>query len=313
MSSRLYRPKRDDRVAVGQDVLRVHAHTISTQQLLPRIAKQNQIAVETIPTPMYYYAKVPAGSGRRCSCFDIEVSPNTTCRCCYGTGVVGGYEKYGTHLEVMDVTHPSLRAVNVIPDYGRRTRPRQFVLIDGATIGHVISRMHLRTNVGELDHFYALTDLPGGTNISAYLKSPVDQNWVVFTVAAFQQRLANPWLDIKIQLERPSIAAASPRFGMLFCRYNHLVDRTIIANIPRTRRSNMLQEYGVIDDWQEQQFWCDNTLRSATTEDWVAAVNENTRWKINGVNDFAPQGLLLSWDFDTRLLQSYESQSFFPL
>lgn len=313
MSSRLYRPKRDDRVFVGQDLLRPWAHRIATEQLIPRIARENQIAVETIETPMYYYAKIPAGSGRRCSCFDVETSPNSTCRCCFGTGNVGGYDKYGTHLEVMDVTHPSMRSVNVIADYSKRSRPRQFVLIDGATLGHVTSRMPLRTNIGTVDHIFALTDVPSGTDIAAFLRCPVDQEWVTFTQDALQQRLYNPWVDIRIQLQRPSVSAPSPRFGMLFVRYDRLEDKTIRANIPRTRKSNMLQEFGVVDDWQEQQFWTDNTLRSITTEDWVAQVNGGTRWKINGVNDFAPEDLLVSWDLDTRLLQSYESQSFFPL
>jgi len=313
MSSRLYRPRRDDRVAVGQDVLRQHARSIATGQLLPRIAKQNQIAVETIQTAMWFYSKIPAGSGRRCSCFDVEVSPNSSCRCCWGTGVVGGYEKYGTNLEILDVTHPSIRAFNIIPDYSKRSRPRQFVLIGGARRGHLISRMQLKPNIGEVDHIFALREVPGGTTITAFLRAPVDPEWVVFTTEALEQRLMNPWIDIKIELERASIAAPSPRFGMLFCRYNRLVDRAILANIPRTRKSNMLQEFGVIDDWQEQQFWTDNTLRSITTEDWIASIDENTRWKINGVNDFSPEGKLLSWDLDTRLIQSYEAASLFPL
>ena len=75
----------------------------------------------------------------------------------------------------------------------------------------------------------------------------------------------------------------------------------------------MLREWGVTDDWQEQHFWTDNTLRSITTEDWVAAINENTRWKINGVNEFAPEDLLVSWDLDTRLIHPYEALSFYPL
>ena len=313
MGSRLYRPKRDDRVFVGQDVLRQHAHDISTKQLIPRIAVENHIAVETIETLVYFYSKIPKGASRRCSCFDIETSPNSTCRCCFGTGNVGGYNKYGTHLEIFDVTHPSLRAVNIIADYERRSRPRQFVLIPGTTTGYVISRMHLNTNVGVLDHVFALTDIPTGTDIGAFIRAPSDTDFVEFTETTLQQRLFNPWVDVKIVLRRPSIAADSPRFGMLFVRYDRLTDHVIKVNIPRTRKANMLQEFGVTDDWQEQQFWTDNTLRSITTEDWVAQINEGTRWKINGVEDFAPHDLLVSWDLQTRLVQQYEAQSFFPL
>lgn len=313
MASRLYKPKRDDHVAVGQDVLRQHVHDISIKQLIPRIAVENHIAVETIVTPVYFYSKIPVGAGRRCSCFDVETSPNSTCRCCYGTGIVGGYNKHGTHLEVLDVTHPSIRSVNCIPDYDRRTRPRQFVLIPGAVAGYLTARIRLKTNIGEIDHIFALTDIPAGTDVGAFIRAPADPDFVVFTDTALQQRLFNPWVDIKIELKRPSVAADSPRFGMLFMRYCRLVDQVVKANIPRTRKANMLQEFGVTDDWQEQQFWTDNTLRSITTEDWVAHINEGTRWKINGVEEFAPEDLLVSWDLHTRLIQSYEAQSFFPL
>jgi len=313
VASRLYRPKRDDNVFVGQDVLRQHAHRIAREQLLPRIAVQNHIAVETVVTPIFFYSKIPMGAGRRCSCFDIEVSPHGACRCCYGTGVVGGYYKHGTHLEVLDVTHPSIRTVNVVADYERRSRPRQFILIPGATTGHLIGRMHLNTNIGEVDHIFALTDRPNGTDIGAFIRAPSDDAFVEFTDAALQQRLFNPWVDVKIQLRRPSAAAPSPRFGSMFIRYNRLTDRVIKANIPRARKANMLQDFGVTDDWQEQQFWTDNTLRSITTEDWVAHINNGTRWKIIGVEDFAPEDLLLSWDLHTRLVQQYDAMNFYPL
>ncbi len=311
MGSRFYRPKRDDRVSVGHEVLRPHAHNIAVQQLIPRLAVENQIALETISIPMFFYAKIRGG--RRCSCFDIEASPASMCRSCYGTGFVGGYDKYGTYTEVFDVTHPSIRSYNVIADYTRRTRPRHFVLIPGATDGYVVARMPIRTNVGELDHVFAMTEIPPGSAITPYVKAPGDTEWVPFSSAAITQRLFNPWIDFRVDFSRSSPIATSPRFGLLFIRYNQLVDRTIRANIPRTAKSNMLQEFGVTDNWEAQHFWLDNTLRSITTEDWVAHVNENTRWKINTVNEFAPEDLLVAWDLDTRLIHPYESQVLFPL
>ena len=313
MASRLYRPKRDDRVSVGQDVLREHAHNIARYQLIPRIAVENHIAVETVVTPVYFYSKIPMGAGRRCSCFDIEVSPNSCCRCCFGTGTVGGYNKHGTHQEVVDVTHPSVRTLNIMADYDRRSRPRQFTLIPGATSGHLTSRMFLNTNIGEVDHTFALTDIPQGTDINAFIRAPSDPDFVEFTSAALQQRLFNPWVDVKITLRRPSVAAESPRFGMLYIRYNRLTNQIIKANIPRARKSGMLQEWGVADDWTEQQFWTDNSLRAVTTEDWVAHINNGTRWKMIGVEEFAPEDLLVSWDLHARLAHAYEAMSFYPL
>lgn len=313
MSSRLYRPKRDDKVFVGQDVLREHAHKIATEQLIPRIAVENQIAVETIETQVYFYQKIPLGSGRRCSCFDVEVSPDSHCNCCYGTGIVGGYWKHGTHLEVLDVTHPSIRAANVFVDQERRSRPRHFILIPGATRGYLISRMRPKTNIGEIDHIYAQTQIPDGTDITASVKAPTDTEWVEMTKDNLAQRLYNPWIDLRIDLFRASVSAPSPRVAFVFVRYSYLEDKVIRANIPRATKSNMLQEFGVMDDWQTQTFWTDNTLRKVTTEDWFAQVSTGTRWKIISVSDFAPEGKLLSWEADTRLVQKYHSQRRYPL
>ena len=313
MGSRIYKPTRNDHVTDGSEVLRENAHNISVNQLIPRIAVKNQIAVETIPTPLFFFAKIRAG--RRCSCFDIEVSPTSLCRCCYGTGIVGGYEKYGTNQEIIDVTHPSIRTINVIPDYTRRDKPRQFVLIDGATEGFLITRVQVQTNIGSVDHVQALRDIPSGTELSAWIKGPTDSEFVGMDGEhiALSDRLVHPWIEVMIRFKRPTVAAPSPRFGLLSLRYSRVQDRSITANIPRTEKSNMLQEFGVTDDWQAQKFWMPNKLRSITTEDWVIHATEQTRWKIITVSDFAPNNLLVSWDLDTRLIHPYEPISQFPI
>jgi len=294
-------------------VLREHAHNISREQLIPRIAVENHIAIETVVTPIWFYRRIRKGEGRQCSCFDIEVSPTSACRCCFGTGTVGGYDKHGTHLEVFDVTHPAAHAINVSPDYERRDRPRQYILIPGATRGRVIVRFCPQTNIGTVDHIFALTDVPEGTSLNAYVMAPTDTEWQEFSIAAIEQRLFNPWIDIQIELRRGTVAGPSPRFGTMFIRYNRLTDLTLKANIPRATKANRLQEFGEFPDWQPQTFWLDNTLRSITTSDWIAHTNEATRWRIHNVSEFAPEGLLISWDLDTQLIQSYEPQSFFPL
>ena len=311
MGARTYRPRRDDAVAIGQDTLRQHARNIVHDQLLPRIAKQNQLAVETVQTPLYFFSKIRGG--RRCSCFDIEVSPNAHCRACFGTGYVGGYEKYGTNLEVVDVTHPSVQTINVMPDYLTRERPRRFILCPGATFGHFTTRIYLKTNIGQIDHTYTQFTQPNGTEMFAFLRAPTDSTFVEYSNTAVENRLYNPWVDLKITMWRPSVRSPSPRFGLFYLRYNRVDNPTVLANIPRTEKSNMLQEFGVTDAWQQQRFWLDNRLRSVTTEDWVAHINENTRWKINEVNEFAPEDKLLSWDLTTRLVHPYESQTQVPL
>lgn len=294
-------------------MLRKNARNIALDQLLPRIAKENQIAVETIKIPIYFYRKLRGAEGRRCSCFDVEISPTYSCRACWGTGIVGGYEKHGTHSHVLDVTHPSIRAFNVIPDYSRKDKPTNFILTEGAVRGRIIYRVRPKTNIGTVDHVFAKTSSPGGSYISAYIKAPSDPEWQDFTKPSVAQRLFNPYFDVMVELKRASVAGKSPRFALLYMRYNRTTEQVINANIPKPEYSSMLQEFGVADEWQEQNFYTDNTLRAITSDDWVAHINDSTRWKITSVSPFNPEGLILSWEFNTRLVRKYDAINVFPL
>lgn len=309
--ARLYRPLRDDHVTDGAEVLDGPARTIATEQLVPRIAARNNIAIKTVRISTYFYAKVRAG--RQCSCFDLDVSPNASCRCCYGTGKVGGYDKYGTITEVIDVTRPDLRTVNIMPDYSRNAKPRQFRLIDGTTSGYLDARVRLKANTGEVDHIFVTSESPPASTIEMWLRAPGDVDYLPFTEATLKQRLVNDYIDVRMIMRRPTVGSDSPLFGMLFIRYRKLTNFTVLANIPLTSKSDLLSDYGVADDWEAQHFWLDNTIRSVTTEDWVAHINENTRWKISTVREFAVEDQLVSWDLDTRLMQAYEPANNFPI
>jgi hypothetical protein len=300
-------------VAEGSEVLRDNAHTIAIDQLIPRIAERNHTALEVVQTPIYFFSKIRAG--RRCSCFDINISHNTSCACCYGTGIVGGYLKYGTNLEVIDVTHPNIKSVNVLPDYRTLVWPRQLKLVDGAIEGYIETRMQVLSNIGSIDHIFNRSNEPSGTELHAYLKTAADSDWVPFTLTTLSQRLVNSWVDFRIEFKRSTVRTPSPTFKMFYIRYNRIepADQVIIANIPKTAKSILLSDMGLDDDWERQKFWLDNTIRSVTTEDFVAHLDSNTRWKIYTVNETAPQDLLLSWDLETSLVLHYEATQRVPI
>ncbi len=311
MTTKLYRPPRDDTTTDGAEVLRGHAHDIAVNQLLPRIALRHQIAVETIQTRFHLYHRMRGA--RRCSCFDVEISPSSLCRCCYGTGDVGGYEKYGHNLAVLDVTHPAIQTVNVIPDYTLRTRPRRFILIPGARQGHIIARMPLQTTTGALDNVYVLAKTPPGTSVCALIRAPSDTTFVRFTREALVQRLFNPWIEVRINFERTSPLTASPRFGLLYLRYQRFPADVLLANRPRREQSSLLAQFGLADEWNEQTFWLDNTAKYIGEQDLLFDVDNNMRWKIIKTSPLDPQGLLLSWDLNARLIWNYEPENRLPL
>ncbi len=311
MSTRAYQPPRDDYVPDGTELKQDHPHSIARAWLLPRIAARHHRAVKTIKTKVFFYSKIRAG--RRCSCYDIEVSPASICRACFGTGIVGGYLKHGTELFTLDVTFPNVRGVNVLPSQDRKAKPTPFALIKGATFGFVEFTVPLGTNVGKADAFLPITKVPENGTLDAFLKGPADGEFVSFTDDAFRQRLFNPSLTVRVEFQRANALNESPKLSCLHVRYQRIRDMQVTVNIPRTERSQLLTDQGLTDSWQAQHFWTDNLLKSITTEDFVAEIGGSVRWKIHVVQDLAPEGQLLSWDIDTRLVHPYEPYSFVPL
>lgn len=313
MGSSFYRPKNDFLVVDGAEVLKDVAHEIAVDQLLPRIARRNQIAAETIRTRVHLYHRLLVGQGRRCSCFDVEISPSSLCRACYGTGVVGGYVKYGTNLAVLDVTHPSVRTVGVIPDYTRRSRPRHFILQDGSRYGHLSTRIPLQTTTGQLDMLYVQHNAPPGTQLDARIRAPSDPAPVVFTRDALAARLFNPWIEVRINMSRSTVATPSPRFGVLYFRYERFEDKTLLINVPRRERKSMFTDTGLVDEWNPQTFWTDNKVKYIGEQDLFFDLDTDRRWKVTQASANAPQEKLLSWDLQARLIRNYEPEIQLPL
>ncbi len=303
MGTRAYRPGEFAAVSDGTQLLEEHAHKIATEQLIPRVEERNKRAVETVPLNVYFYQALQAG--RRCSCFDIENSPDGQCFACFGTGWVGGYAKYGTTVEVVDVTHPDIRMSNIMPEWKRRLRPSPFTLIDGALKGSIVTRVHLTTNIGVVDALSAKANVKSG-RIDAFVKGPNDSEYVPLTHNNMKARLFNPWVDIKVTLERYAVKDPSPELKTIYLRYQNFRDNKILANVPRVEKSLAFQEIGLTDEWTPINFWLTSKLKRITTEDFFTSIEGDTRWKVRSVKDFAPHGQLVSWDIDVRLIRDHE-------
>ena len=311
MATRSYRSSEKFHVDDGAEVLYGNAKHVAKEQLIPRIAERNKIAVDTIPTFVYFFPAIRAG--RRCSCFDIEESPDSLCRACFGTGIVGGFTKYGTELNVFDVTHPNIRSTNVVPDYSRRTKPIRFTLIDGAKSGTIETRIHLKTNIGIVDSLTSSFFIPPGSELQAWIKGVHDTEYVLLTKDNLAARLYNPWIELRVTFKRDYVKTDSPKLDVIHIRYQNIEDPVIKTNIPRSEKSIMMQEIGSIEDWQTVNFWTDaSKIKSVTTSDFFMSASGRTRWKMLTVKEFAPYGHNVSWDIETRLIHLYEPYSKVP-
>ena len=95
----------------GSEVLQENHREVADKQLIPRIIARNRQAILVDPHHFHFFQRKK--QGRRCSCFQVETSPDGLCQVCFGTGVVAGYEKFGTVSDMYDVSFPRIRAVNV--------------------------------------------------------------------------------------------------------------------------------------------------------------------------------------------------------
>jgi hypothetical protein len=273
---------------------------------VPQIAQRNRHAHEVVPTEFYLYQRLAVG--RRCSCWEVEDEPQALCPICWGTGVVSGYQKLGTKVVTVDVTHPGLSAVNVIPGYGLRTRPIFFTLIDTALYGTVTTEINLPRSVGQLDVEPQFTSYAPGdlTAAEIYCRTPGEEHWVLLTQASVEQRISSSRLQIRFVLRRDRPEAGIPKISHVRLVFKLKEDTGIIGNIPRNLESQSLEDFGILDAWSSQQFVFGPDLRNIATQDFLVQTAKGYRWKVTEIQPNDILGINTSWDVTCRIVQDYE-------
>lgn len=305
MSSRAYRAPDCDYVASDTDILDDLPQRRAREELIPIIAKKSRNAANVTPIYIHYFQRLK--TGRRCSCWGIEDSPVGRCSLCFGVGIVGGYNKRGTKTEIFDVTYPNVMAVNMQPDYATPTRPIYWTLANTAVYGTANFSIPVTSNVGILDNLEIKDYTPNGTTISYGVKSPTELVYTALTETSLEARLLNnSRLDFCVTMTRATPNAPLPKLVAIRISYRLLKVAALRVDIPRVTESLTLEEYGIYESFTSQNFFLDNTLKNATTEDFLINLLDNTRWKVTEVRDNKPLGILTSWDLTCRKIQSYE-------
>jgi hypothetical protein len=282
---------------------------IAQEQLIPRIVHQQRNAVRVNRQEFFFYRRKQAG--RRCSCWAIEQSPDGACSVCYGVGIPSGYDKWGCESEVIDVSRPGLRMLNVEPDYAAQTRPVLFGLVDGATRGYVECDVDVRTNVRMVDRLDLIaTGDPKFTTSRLMLQAGPD--FTQATDAAVSSALANPRITFRIEMARQNANTPTPRVSHVLLRYRKLERPRVIADIPRRRKSIVLEEFGISDRFETINLVFADEPRTVSTEDMMILIQEGTRWKCIDESENRPGGILTSHDVTARLINSWENYARIP-
>lgn len=311
MGAKGYRPVDGDRVTANTDILGDLPQRHAREDLIPIIARKSQNASNVDPVYFEYFQRLK--TGRRCSCFEIETEPAGICPVCYGTGIVGGYNKRGTKTEVFDVTYPNVSCANTSPDYNRPTRPIFWSLVKTAVFGTIDFEIGLKTNIGQLDLLEIKDYAPTGTTISYYVRSPSEADFTILTEDTLRVRLGQQKLFFRVEMKRVSPKSQLPKLVSIRFAYRLILNSALRVNIPRVQESLTLEELGIYQSFSSQTFWLDNTLKNVSTEDWVYNTLDGTRWKITEASDNKPHGILTSWDLKARLVQPSESYQQVPL
>lgn len=274
-----------------------HVHEIITGQLAPRTQTLSANALLSDRREFYYYFRKK--SGRRCSCFLHETSPDSQCPICFGTGVVGGYEKYGTRTEVLDYTLPDLVTVNMEPNFGENTSPIFFKLAEGAKVGYIEGWVPIRQNIGEIDTFMVSQPV---FNRGAKLFATSPSN---VTAEIKKAKDLEPFLEHDRVKLRVLVTAGDKRpvISHVMIRYKTSTNTVVSGDVPRSAQDLSGMQFGIIEAYQETAIFFDGkTIPYIQTEDLLIRLEDLRRFKIVSVNNNRFGGVLTSIDTVARYI-----------
>ena len=279
---------------------------IARDQLIPQAIKRQSNALKTDQRLIYVYFKKTAG--RPCSCLAENNTPEGRCQICFKTGYVGGFDKFGTHSEILDITSAS-SSFNIVGNF--KKRPVPMTLDEKALNGTIVFDFEVKNNIGILDLLQTIDYQPEGSAIVYSIFNGI--TWVPLNEDNIVSMLGQPTMKIKVDMSRRNLQQKSPELNHVRIRYEHREEMFVRSDWPHPKNSRTLAEFGIFNSWQTLSFNLDNTIAFINPEDWVFRADRNERWKIIEVDRFDPETLLLGHDVTVRLVQPHEIYTNFPL
>jgi len=274
-----------------------HVHEIIRDQLAPRIQTKSANAVLSDRREFLYYRR--KRTGRRCSCYTSQTSPDNQCPICLATGVVAGYEKFGTRAEVLDYTSPGLVMVNVEPNFDEDTRPVYLRLVEGHERGYVEAQLPIKNNTGVVDNFMLYQPIFNrGTKIIA--TDPLGGSAEIKEKEDFVPFLAFDNVKIRIEFKRVD---TKPVITHFIVRYKIRDDLVVFGDLSRAEEEFSGLQSGVYEAYQEIPIFFDaKTLPHFRNEDVLFRCRDSRKFKIVLVNENVVAGVLTSTDVRARYL-----------
>jgi len=274
-----------------------HVHEIIRDQLAPRIQTKSANAVLSDRREFLYFRR--KRTGRRCSCYTSQTSPDNQCPICLATGVVAGYEKFGTRAEVLDFTSPGLVMVNVEPNFDEDTRPVYLRLRDGYDRGYVEAQLQIKNNTGVVDNFMLYQPIFNkGTKVFA--TDPLGNTAEIKDRGDLEPFLAHNNVKIRIDFTRVD---EKPVISHFIMRYRIRDSLVVYGDLSRAEEEFAGLQSGVYEAYQEIPIFFDGkTLTRFNNEDVLFRCRDSRKFKIVLVNENVVAGVLTSTDVRARYL-----------
>ena len=295
--------------AVRQDILNGKPRELLTTTYAQKAATINRLAVDVDHHKYFFFKRIR--TGRRCSCSEMDAGPSSDCSVCFNTGIVAGYEKFGTRTSVVDSTHSDIILTNIEVNYD--LRPAVFKLSDSALKGSMEFKIDLIGNTGKMDLYQILSWTKAGTSVVGFVKPSEGSSWVSLSYSSLEPLLGNDFLWFKLEFNRDSYSRQTPMLSHFYFRYLLISNPIIKADVPRETQSMILSEFGIKENFSTLGMYFDNTLPLISNEDFLINLETNNRYKIVEVQDFVQGGLNTAWDAQARWINDYEPTMMVPM
>jgi hypothetical protein len=272
------------------------------QDLIPMIQQKSKNAqIDRIP--INYYQQIFAS--RLCSCWKKEYdNPQANCLICFGTGRVGGYNVYGTSVDVVDTTHDTLASVNV--NINDEVWPWRFELVEGTLEGYVEALIDV-PSLTDID----VLRLYSEGNVRPTIRRANDTAWhylnrsSLLSLARISKQLV-----VRLTLKRETEDDPLPNFTHLYLRYK-LVVAPLYVDMPRFTKARNLDNFNLAG-LQTTMAFISSDLPLANVGDFFRDMRHtennsyNFMWKIIEAQMNDPLGIATSWDLNVRAVEPFE-------
>lgn len=260
-------------------------HQIVRDQLAPRIAQKSANATLSDRREFFYYKRKQ--NGRRCSCFKLESNPDSDCRICYGTGYVGGFDKFGTQQEILDSTLPYVVAINVRLDFDNVTG---FI---GRTGGYVEAEINIPRNARKVDAYFLGVDNPANFQV---LVNGVE----VKSASDLEQFLGSGSLRVRVVFLKDE-----SYFMFLMVRFAVREDLIVSADISNNNRAPSLDMFGEIEALDQiPMVFAGPNMYIVNNKDLLYRLSDGAKLKIIRYEPVIVANVLTSVNAEARYLVS---------